>query len=1114
MRASRLLLRTLLVLIGCVTAASAQQYEVLIQSIPNPASQITARDTVSVTALLVNLGPGLSPPLAVGFEIRDGGGNLVFSDTVPSQPIPPNPTGGALVSASRRWHPTGPGTFRISTRLVNFEDGNGANDTLSKIVVVTPGFLSRAEAIAIVERDVIQGRTNANRLALYLYNLTGPDSLLQPNMNVRPWDSSWTITIPGPVYLLWIDNEPSQFWCHSATFAFVNATNGSLLVREAQSWPVIDEVEHPPLTFGPNRVRGNVPQPAPNLDTYNPVPTTNTTDWALIIVGQNQAGWDSTALINDVARIKECLNGTATGPQVTGPNITTVGLGGQVGATKQEVCDALEAMAGQPPCNKLYVYYVGHGSNSGMGLRRGNGNGSETLSWHDFACKLLEANPNEVCVVIMACSSGAAVNDIVGKKIGDRKTGYKRLKGSVVTSAPPSVPTTGTASGSPFHRAMTACCKDPAADLSGDGKVSLEEAMSWARERNDTVKRDNAGITVFGDGRGRTLPTPTTTTVRDPGDGGGSMKVEITKTYYGLRLGDRANRDTVSCRRSIYFTNTTGSNRSPNKNVEVVCVRQVKQGRKTVKQETVLLSRRMNLGPRERFCYGPVPDDCGIEVRRASSTRRGDDHVILALDPPLIAWPYGYGAAYNPGEFIFADFDIAVDSNHRYTTAADGPAGWGLTVYPPAFQPHGPFNDQRIFITGQVPDTVTEGGLLTGLLIDMDTGDTIRYRVNAMIYDSLDAAVSAGDTYTGYALDQYGDAIIVGGRATLRQTLLRINGDGAVRVGTDGELVLHNSMIGPDSGSTATLDVAGMIDWDNSSLVESVNGLHLLNARGVIEGGAVAASGGNGISGRGDLSGLRMGFFHIEDVPDVGLAFDSATGVLITGATIENAATSDVAMRGSSNVVLRDCMFNPSRVLVEPGSVLTREWTTHFIAVDSLGNPVTGVVIEIRDVDGNLVALDTTGADGFSRTHYLIEWRQDGITRSRPGPYTLQLRPAGGRDTTVSHNTVEQMTRVIVVPSTGSGVPGWASRSLVPVRPNPVSRELGSATISLSLDRSASLRLRVYDPSGRLVRNEDLGRREAGPHEVSLPVDDLPMGVYIVEIHTGEKAMMARVVVE
>lgn len=1114
MRVSSRTLHIILLLLAGWSVADAQQFNLLIEGIPNPPSPITTRDTVPVGALVINVGPQQSTPFSVGFRVTDSQGALVFSDTVNALQMPPNPSGGALINASRRWHPTAPGNYLVRAALVNVEDMDSLDNVQLKTVNVVPGLLSRADAIALVERDVITGRPNADRLLLYLHNLVATDSLLRPNTIVRPWDSSWVVQVPAPAYLLWIDNEPSQFWCHSATFCFVNATTGELQVREAQSWPVIDEVEHPPLTFGPNRVRGAEPRPAPNLDTYTPVTTTNKNDWALIVVGQNQAGWDSTALINDVVRIKECLNGATTGPQVTGENIRTVGLGTQVGATKQEVCDAIDSLKGQPPCNKLYVYYVGHGSNSGMGLRRGNGNGSESMSWHDFACKLIEANPNEVCVVMMACSSGASVDDFVGKKMGDRKSGYKRLKGTVVTSAPPGIPTTGTPSGSPFHRAMTACCKDPAADLNGDGKVSLIEAMNWAREKNDTVRRDNAGATVFGDGRGRTIPTPTSTDIRSPGDGGGSLKVEVTKVYYGVNLGDRSNHDTLRCRRFVYFTNSSGSPRRPNKNIEVVCVRQVKQGRRVVQQEEVLVSRRMTLGAKERFCYGPVPDDCGIVVRTAQSTRRDDDdRVLLALDPPGIAWPYSYGAVYNPGEFIFGDFVVEVDSNHRYRTEVDGPSGWGLAVTPATLQPHGTFDQQMIFLIGQVPDTATQGALLTALLIDTDNDDTVRYSVRALLYDSLDVALSAGDDYNGRALDQYGDAIITGGTATLNNSILRLNGDAAVRVATDGHLVMRNSVIGPDSGSTATLDIAGMIDWENSSLTESADGLRLLNPSGTIEGGAISVSDGNGLAGRGDFSGLRVGFIHIEDVAGVGMAFDSATGVLVVGSTIAGTGTSDVAMRGSSVATLRDCQFNPSRVLLDATSMLTREWTTHFVTVDSADNPIAGVIVEIRDIDGNVVALDTTDADGFTKTHYLVEWTQTGPPRTPRGPYQVTMR-AGSVDTVLSHNADQQIARIVRLAGGSSSVPTQAIRAALPIHPNPVQREMGSAITTIDLDHPSLLRLRLYNLSGTLVKSQDLGRLQSGRHEIRVDINDLPSGVYLMEISGGDGSMTSRLVVE
>lgn len=1116
MRASSRALCAILLLLCGWTVADAQQFNLLVEAIPNPPSTITTRDTVPVGALVINIGPQQSTSFSVSFRVVDNQGAPVFSDTVNALQMPPNPSGGSLINAGRRWHPSAPGTYRIQVALINVQDMDSLDNFQQKIVTVVPGLLSRADAIALVERDVIAGRPNADRLVLYLYNLAAVDSLLQPNTIVRPWDSSWVVQVSAPSYLLWIDNEPQQFWLHSATFCFVDASTGELLVREAQSWPVIDGVEHPPLTFGPpNRVSGNRPQPAANLDTYTPVTTANTNDCALIIVGQNQDGWDSTALINDVARIKESLNGARTGPQVTGDRIVTVGLGTQVGATVDEVNAAIDLLKGPPPCDKLYVYYVGHGSNRGMGLRRGDGNRSESMSWRDFARKLIEANAHEVHVVIMACSSGASADDFIEERLGDRRTGFKRLKGTVVVSAPAGTPTSGTPSGSPFHRAMADCYNNPAADLDGDGKVSLIEAMNCARAKNDTVRRDGATAVVFGDGRGRTIPTPTSTEIQTPSDGGGSLKVEVTSVTYDINLGDRARSDTLRSRRLVCFTNPSGSPRRPNVDIEIVCVRQVRQGRRIVQQETVLLSKRMNLGPGERFCYGPVPDDCGIVVRRVQSNRKdgGDGDVLLALDPPRIAWPYSYGATYYPGEFIFGDFTVEVDSNHRYTTVVDGPAGWGLTVRPATFQPHGTFDQQRIYIIGQVPDTATQGALLTALLVDQDNGDTVRYSVRALIYDSLDVALSAGDDYTGRALDQYGDAIITRGTATIDHTLLRLNGDAGVRVATDGHLVMRSSTIGPDSGSTATLDVAGIIDWENSSLTGSSDGVRLLNPSGTIEGGTISASDGNGLSGRGDFSRMRIGFLHIENVAGVGMAFDSATGILVTGTTIANAATNDVEMKGSSVATLRDCQFNASRVLLDNTSMLTREWTTHFVAVDPAGNPIAGVDVEILDVNGNVVARDTTDADGFTGTHYLAEWTQTGASRKPLGPYQIRMR-TGRVDTILTHGADRQIVVVVVLTAGGSGIPGWVLRSRLPVHPNPASRAIGSANATIALDRPSLLRLRIYNLSGNLVRSQDLGRVEAGSQDVPIAIDDLPSGVYMIDISGLDSSMTARVVVE
>jgi hypothetical protein len=1119
---------TILTIIGVLALPSlswGQNYDLAIEAITVPSGTITTRDVVNPTALVLNLGPQPSQNFGVMFEIRAIGGALVYGPVTRAVPgIPPNPTQPQEVVSATSWKPANPGNYIVRAWITGVADLNRQDDTAMGTVNVAPAFLTRQEAKMIADTAVINKRPNASTVVAYLYNGTGPDSILQPGSKVIPWDSGFTETLTGPAYLIWVDNDPTLMWLHSSSFIFVNAITGATKVNEADSWPIVNDIEITPQTFSPGPHRGSNPVPAATVYQYESVTTTNTNDWALIIVGRNFQDWDASALASDVARIKECLNGAALGPKVSGPNIKTVGIApdGTIGASEEEVCDAIKALKDLPtPCSKIYVHYVGHGYNGGMVLHKANKKGSDHFSYKDLACKLLEANPQEVCIVIMACHSGSAVAAITGKKVGDKKTGVKSLKGSIVTSSTAGKTTTGAAGGSPFTTAMNACCKDPGADLDKDGHVSNIEAVNWARARNPTVAADDPQVAVFGDGRTRVLPGPVTTGFNNnekPGDGGGSLDVEITKVYYRLDLGDKPKNDSVYCRRYLYFVNPGVSPRTPNKNVQVICTRKVKVGKGYRLEETVLQTITANLGNKERRCVGEVPEGCSISFKDVKRRAAKDSDPVVDLLPAAgEATFYRYkvlGAIYTPKDFVFIELPVLSDTSQQHTATVSGPAGWGLDVSPASFTTSPFLPDPMIVVRGALPDTATEGGTVLVHLVNTTLGDTVEYRIEAFLYDSLDAAITSGARYRYRALDNYNDISVAAGSVQLDHSVVRMNGPRTVQILPAGELQMRNTSIGNDSAASFTMRVFGKLVWEASVLNQPSDGLVLDSGANVdlLEGGIISSR-ADGLLARGSMANVRIGFLHIDSSARNGVRGDATRGLILKGVTIEHSVGPDVSLLNESEMRLRDCSFDASKVSVQHLCTLIREWTSYFIFVDSAGNYLSGVKLELRDGTGAVIGRDTTTANGYSQEYVLPEWRQDGTERATYGAYQLRINYMG-KDTVVTHRADREINREIVLTPGVVGVDREESLTgetiISAIHPNPLDR--GDGLINFTLRRPSDLSLRFYDVTGHEVLVRSLGWYDAGEHSAAIDISGLPSGTYVYELSGGSGTSRGKVV--
>ena len=81
--------------------------------------------------------------------------------------------------------------------------------------------------------------------------------------------------------------------------------------------------------------------------------------------------------------------------------------------------------------------------------------------------------------------------------------------------------------------------------------------------------------------------------------------------------------------------------------------------------------------------------------------------------------------------------------------------------------------------------------------------------------------------------------------------------------------------------------------------------------------------------------------------------------------------------------------------------------------------------------------------------------------------------------------------------------------SNIKVFPNPVS---STATIEYTLDKQATINIRVLDLSGKVIVNEQISQH-SGTHQYKLDCGSLPRGMYIVSINTGKSVQTSKFIV-
>lgn len=950
--------------------------------------------------------------------------------------------------------------------------------------------LSRAEAMQLVIDEVVTGHPDVGELVGFLYKRISPDSLLPSGTVVADFDSTFSHVVEEPAYFFWLDDRPSAIWSHATTFVFVGAGSGALTIHAGQAWPVVDTLEVDRFFIegngSPERFVGTYDMGV-DIPFAHPVTSEgSTTSWAIIFLGEVREQREKDAHEKDLERAKQILNGAPRGPKISGSNIKSITGPNFCGASKKDFCDTLDAITG---CDKLYIYYIGHGNASGnMGMRKPNGK-SEKFTFKELAEKLKAKGIAEVCLVIDCCYSGKAIKEL--EKAG--------IKGTVVTAAGASQEGHWTpGAGWNLTVALQICMNDTLSDLNRDGEISLLEGLTWARGLNPALVNDGATGEILGDDKKTVIPAPVCTDLGQHSDGE-SNQICFQSKIHSYKVGD-----TSVSRRSLYVYNlsTVEAHRGvADKRIEVVC--KDARGVATVRKlDQIKLAKKGDPAGKDRICLFDLDPSC-VDIKLRLVNAAPGRQVEPASVPPFrdeMSLRHRTNA-YARGEYLFHPFPVTGSAGDQFTVTVDPVPGWGLEVHPGTFGWSAGLDTAWVFVTGTIPPAAAQGAEFFATILNTTAQDTVDWTLQALVSDSLIAPIGAGAAFALQDLRSASGLDIATGHGSLLRSRLRVRGPSSCLVGPGGSLLLAESVVLPDSGVSYTFVAEGVLDFEGSCLIEPASGLRLLGASGVLSLGSVYGSHTDGLFLAGNLGALNVHQFLVESSVRDGVVFDATTNAVLRGVRILDSGRFDVLLQNGAEGRLVDSEFDDAAVSVATGSTLSRAWTTPFHFRIPAG-PLPGVVVEVRDALGALVLVDTTDSRGYTDFHELLQFRQSGATRTDHTPHVVTAHWSG-IDTTFSVTADSTRTIDVVWGAAASGIkPGEK-----PVRyllgqntPNPFR---AATTIHFELPEDADVRLDVFDVTGRLVTTPLLGRKPAGVYDLRWEPGDLAPGVYWARLTAG-----------
>ncbi|MCK5572239.1 MAG: hypothetical protein KAJ12_05740, partial [Bacteroidetes bacterium] len=413
------------------------------------------------------------------FTVHDRWFNLVFEDTTERTDLPPFSFDTLKTS---RWKVDFTGLYRLSLRVEFADDIDTSNNSTTGTVI---GFLGRPTATWLFREKI--GEVSPDTSLTWGFMGWQP---LQPGDTLASFEEAeYKVGLDAPKWFGYVDFHKGAGYSHLGAFVLINPVDSSLTCDYVEWWPLINDtfptafdVDSADLVFG-------TPRPAENIGS-----PTGLTDSAESIAGDSVCAVLASGAItkphdarfqNDLDFMEGNLRKERLGPRLTSvvqlPN-----------ASKQEVCDQLESMAGK--YRKIYYYYSGHGSRFQMVTR--DSTSSAQLTYAKLFRKLSDTGTDSIVVIVDACYSGSAISSFRGLD------GLFDFEHAVIIAAsrsdtlswsyPIKTGTGNIVEPNMFTWFYLLCYGDPQAETDGIAGISEVEAFYWMRKQNP----------AFTDGRG------------------------------------------------------------------------------------------------------------------------------------------------------------------------------------------------------------------------------------------------------------------------------------------------------------------------------------------------------------------------------------------------------------------------------------------------------------------------------------------------------------------------------------------------------------------------------------------------------------------------------------
>ncbi len=190
-------------------------------------------------------------------------------------------------------------------------------------------------------------------------------------------------------------------------------------------------------------------------------------------------------------------------------------------------------------------------------------------------------------------------------------------------------------------------------------------------------------------------------------------------------------------------------------------------------------------------------------------------------------------------------------------------------------------------------------------------------------------------------------------------------------------------------------------------------------------------------------------------------------------------------------------------------------WQVHNPPVSAAPGSVPSSQASFRNIINEKVYLDKAAVTSLSNPKYSVKPKQNvmfdigSLESGETANIDFVVEPPNTQEILTGELTVEHHTTkwrdmepvripFTIYPQQTASVRGSGTTELLNVYPNPVKGN--EVTVGLSLSTSGQVRMRLYDPSGRIAAQDVSQRLPEGYVQMTLSTKDLASGVYLLEV--------------